>query len=131
MKLLKNLSLALLMTVLLVGCSKDDDSQSASLIGSWKISSQILNDQTLPLDECEMKSTITFDANNVTVKEYDGENCEDLEIEVIPYTRNGDTLIVGTGEDKDEVKILKLTQSTLEIEHRDGMYVLVQKYTRL
>ncbi|QAA82833.1 hypothetical protein EI546_14395 [Aequorivita sp. H23M31] len=131
MKLLKNLSLALLLTVLLVGCSKNDDDNSASLIGSWKITSQKLNNVTLPLDACELKSVITFDSKYITIKDYYGDDCENFDTEALPYTRNGNNLTVGIGEEMETVKILTLSQSTLEIETRDEEFVLVQKYTRL
>lgn len=132
MKFLKNLSLVLLVTVLLVGCSKDDDKgTTATLLGTWKLTSSTLNGVPEVLDVCELKSTVKFTETSVIIKNYDGENCEELfEIEG-GYIRNGNSLtLTYLGEPIMEGEILELSVTTLKIKEQDEDGEMVTTLTR-
>jgi|SRR5690554_1863981 len=131
MKLMKTLSLFLLMAVLLVGCSKDDDSsESASLIGTWKLTAEKLNGVNEDLDACDLKTTLVFSAATLKFTAYFGENCEESFEETGDYTRNGNTITIVFEDETQSVEITKLTNTTLEVTDEDEGEVFVSIFTR-
>ncbi|MDN3724375.1 lipocalin family protein [Aequorivita sp. SDUM287046] len=131
MKVLKQLTLLLLLTTVFIGCNKDDDDNNEpTLFDSWKITSAKNNNLPEELDACDLKFTITFTETNMSFNEYYGENCDSNYGYTMAYTRNGNTLIVGTGSDAESMEITKLTDTTLEITDVDGTDIYVETYTR-
>ena len=131
MKILKHLTLLLLLTTVIIGCNKDDDDNNEpTLIGTWKITSAKYNNIPEELDACDLKFTVAFTETNVSFNEYYGENCESNYGYSQAYTRNGNTLIVGTGSDAESVEITKLTDTNLEITDIEGSDIYVETYTR-
>lgn len=132
MKVLKQLTLLFLLNAVFIGCNKDDDNNNnePTLIGSWKITGAKYNNLPEELDACELKFTIAFTETNVSFNEYYGENCQSNYGYSQAYTRNGNTLIVGTGSDAETVEITKLTDTTLELTNVDGNDIYVETYAR-
>ena len=131
MELMKTLSLFLLMAVVLVGCSKDDDSSdSASFTGTWKLTAEKYNGMNEVLDECDLKTTLVIDATTVQVTEYFGENCEETSEYTGNYTRNGNTITLVMFGLTDTAEITTLTNTTLEITSVDEGDVFVSTYAR-
>jgi len=65
MKKLK-LSLAILMGILIVSCSSDDDNnanEESPIIGEWKLESISINGQNQSIDPCMLEQTRTFQTN--------------------------------------------------------------------
>lgn len=131
MKLLKSLSLTLLMAVVFIGCNKDDDKESsASLIGTWKLTAIKIDGQNEVLDACELENRVIFTSTTVKVKGYEGDTCEEYYEDEGTYSRNGNMLTVRFGDDVNTVEITKLTHTTLEITIRDIDGIEVETYTR-
>lgn len=132
MKLLKRITFMLVFAVIFSSCSKDDDNNSgASLIGTWKLTSEKFNGIPYELDACELKSTLKFTETKVTSTEYDGSDCTDIYTETYGYVRDGNTLKVSLDDEIILVEISKLTNSILEITQvEEENYTSVQTYTK-
>ncbi len=131
MKSLKNLFFLSFLAIAIISCNKDDENNSAdSLIGTWKVVSETYNGEREILDECELKTIITFTETKLKSVEYDGENCDIPYEHVENYTRNGNTISIRDGSYSYTVEITKLTSSTLEITDRDDGDLFVQTFAR-
>lgn len=131
MKIVKTLSLILLMAVVLVGCSKDDNGgDSASLVGTWKLTASTWNGVS-DLEDCDLKSTAVFTETKIKTTEYYGTDCMESEIMESDYTRSGNTLTIKfEGYTVATVEITTLTATTLVITDADEDGVLVTTFAR-
>ena len=72
----------------LITCSSDDDDEPAAkdrIIGKWQLTEEFLNGIALPLDDCELKTTIEFFENGSYTErdyEYDDDELECLSLPV-------------------------------------------------
>lgn len=69
--------IALTIIASLFSCSSNDDSTNASaneLLGTWKLQSIAYPGESNSLDDCEMESTLTFNANFSTTYNYSEES---------------------------------------------------------
>ncbi|SRR5690554_703322 len=115
MKIVKNLSLILLVAVALIGCSKDDNGgDSASLVGTWKLTNATWNGQP-DLDDCDLKTTAVISETTIKTTEYYGIDCMDSETYEVNYTRNGNTLTITAFGMTSTSEITTLTASTLVV----------------
>lgn len=132
MRIVKSLSLILLMTVALIGCSKDDNGKdvSASLVGTWKLTAATWNGQS-DLEECDLKSTVVFTETTMTTTDYSGTDCMTSESFTVDYTRSGNTLKFSIlGVEIDSSEITTLTASTLVVTDTDDGDVYVTTFAR-
>ena len=114
-----------------MSCSKDDDnSDSTSQIGTWKLTAEKLNGVNEDLDACDLKNTVIFDATTIKFIEYFGENCEEFDEMTGAYTRNGNTITIVAEDETQSVEITKLTNTTLEVTDDDDGDVYVSIFTR-
>lgn len=139
MKKLILLFVAIVSLSSITSCSKDDDSD-ASLIGKWEYSKEgfSANGQEVLTDYehtqgCS-KDYIQITASTVTDHTFynDGDCTEDTS--TVNYSRNGNTLTVGTGSDSSVVQIVTLTGSTLKVTYTDSDLpgvLSVDVYTRV
>ncbi|SDW38760.1 lipocalin-like domain-containing protein [Aequorivita viscosa] len=131
MKIVKNLSLILLVAVALIGCSKDDNGgDSASLVGTWKLTAATWNGQP-DLEECDLKTTVVFTETTMTTTDYYGTDCMSSESFTVDYTRSGNTLKFSIlGAEVDSAEITTLTASTLVVTDTDDGDVYVTTFAR-
>ncbi|NDI98235.1 hypothetical protein GWA97_04025 [Flavobacterium sp. LaA7.5] len=125
----------------ITSCSSDDDGGGASIEGKWYYSEEglssggqeVLQDYTDHEAGCE-KDYIEFVEGGVfrDVDFFNGE-CE-FDTETSTWTRNGNTLTIGTGTDAESGTIATLSGSTLKItvsETLEGQtFNYVSVYTR-
>lgn len=133
MKSFKKLALLFVLAIAITSCKKDDDNNSSSsLVGSWKLTAEKVNNIPNQLDACDLKSTLKFTETKVTSIHYDGEDCMEVDSETFTYSRNGNTITVIGDEGAMDVEITKLTSSTLEIKQTelDENMVYTQTYTK-
>lgn len=131
MKIVKSLSLILLMAVVLIGCSKDDNGgDSASLVGTWKLTAATWNGQP-DLDDCDLKTIVVFSATTIKTTSYDGVDCMDAETFESNYTRSGNTLTISyQGMEISTAEITTLTATTLVVTETDEEGVFVTTFAR-
>ena len=134
MKQLK-LTMALLAAgLMMVSCNKDDDGGSqAALEGKWIYSKEgVAGGGQEILDDYEHSEGCAKDYTEIiaggTVKDvwYYGSECTE-DIEESTWTREGNTVTVGTGEDADQFEILNLTDTELKIatEYEGASFITV------
>lgn len=118
MKTLKRFGLVAILGMGLISCGGDDDSSSnePQLDGMWRTTDvHIDGESMLNTLACVDKSTFEFNGSNLETIFYDGENCDEEEIDNGTFTRNGDKLIVTIDGDTDTLDIVKLTATELEL----------------
>jgi|SRR5690554_5989948 len=130
MRLIKNLSIALLAVVVLAGCMKDDVKDIAFIYGTWKLTDSTLDGQP-DLEECDLKTIFVFTADKLKTTNYYGDDCRESEITDADYTRNGNTLTIKyQGTAIATAEITKLSKTTLILTERDEEGVAVTTFAR-
>lgn len=117
----------------IVSCSKDDDdtnTNNAQLIGTWLLTGESENGESLELGECDFIITITN--TQIISEDFSGDNCMESDTFTTGYSRNGNIITI-TGEDSG-VEIVTLNATTLVIkytEEDDGeTFEYLETYTR-
>ncbi len=130
--------LILLTFVVLTGfaCSSDDDGNSlteenlAKIIGTWLWTASSENGENIPLDECDLLSTLAFTSTQITDMYFFGVNCGESESFVTNYTINGNTISVVEGGETYTAEITTLNSTTLTVKDIDGSDVYIDTYTK-
>lgn len=133
MKIVKSLSLIFFMTIVLMGCSKSDDNEgdSNSLVGTWKLTAEKVDGVNQNLDTCDLKNTLIFTATTINTIEYMGQNCTETFEMNGTYTVNSNILnmsfTVGGIIMEKSVEIVSLNSTTLvtkDVDPDDGEITL-------
>ncbi|MFK5878108.1 MAG: lipocalin family protein [Flavobacteriaceae bacterium] len=128
MKRINQLMLFAFLVFSLVSCD-DDDVTVASIIGSWEFVSSTTDGVLDPAEDCPFE--ITFDANTVSVKEFYGDNCEDIDTYSFDYSIDGNEITSFQDGQNYTSRIVTLSETTLIIENIDEDEVFVETYRRL
>ncbi len=126
--------------VLTTSCSSDDSKPlSASIIGTWKMISDIEDDDEF-VEEGDCDVLYSFTQNTISIEEYAGSDCSEL----VPNSDNTwaysivNNVIIGfdSEEYQGEItnydyEIIELTETTLKIKYEDEGYVNIITMTRL
>lgn len=126
MKKLKFVLLALFVSSMFISCNKDDDTDNASLVGTWEfVSTRILSsdeDETEAYDHQEGcdKDYITFTANTVYTTYHELDCTVDQESPT-NYSLNNNIITVSYGGETGIVYIESLSSSTLVIKEVDEL----------
>lgn len=110
----------------IISCSNDDDNSSASLLGKWEYSKEGFGANGIEeLTDYEHtpgcnKDYVEITANQVSDYSYfdSGTGCTE-DVYITPYTRNGNSITVGTGADTSTGTIVSLTNTTLKVKYSD------------
>lgn len=136
MKTIKLILLAAIIACTTASCSSDDDSNNGDvadfntlIIGQWRLTSEVINGEPEPLDDCETSSTITFSEDN------DENECETETPDVSTYTISGNTVTISYDGGSDSGSIETLNNSTLTFSFTDSFgdetEVFTTTYTRV
>ncbi|MAM23739.1 MAG: hypothetical protein CL817_08375 [Croceibacter sp.] len=145
MKTIKLILLAAIIACTTASCSSDDDSNNGDvadfntlIIGQWRLTSEVINGEPEPLDDCETSSTITFSEDTVTsvyVYTNDENECETETPDVSTYTISGNTVTISYDGGSDSGSIETLNNSTLTFSFTDSFgdetEVFTTTYTRV
>ncbi len=124
-----------LLTCLIVACSSDNSTPNieTGLAGVWLLVSSIDEDgeEYIPVDEGACPHETIISETSIIGKTYYGTNCElSVESDPLSYTLNGDTMNFELGSEKESLKILELTATTLKIKEGDDSFYQIGTYSR-
>jgi hypothetical protein len=124
MKYLNYISLIFITTILLTSCDKDKDDvqveETESLIGLWKIERTFEEGEEVTINDCGLKSTVEFKADNTGVlNEHDFEdNICSNEIVTLGWEKvDSNTLRITIFDVDDPTYIDEITDFTYVIEN--------------
>ena len=60
-----NLVLLILVSLMFLNCSSDDNQETASIIGQWRLESKLLGGNQLDLGDCEQGEGVIFTENSI------------------------------------------------------------------
>ncbi|WNH08873.1 lipocalin family protein [Thalassobellus suaedae] len=121
---------------LIVACSSKDSAPEVSdsgLAGVWLLISSIDDEgeEYIPKEEGACPHETIISETTISARSYYGENCESSsESFALPYTLNGDTMNFELESERESIKIIELTSTTLKIISGDDSYYEIGTYLR-
>lgn len=122
MKELKKLGLVAILGLGMISCGGDDDSSSnePQLDGVWKVTDITIDGMSYAdVIECLDKTTIEFEGTIYESVSYEGEKCDEMNVENGTFTKSGNTLSLKSDGFIDTSEIIKLTDDKLELKEED------------